>query len=793
MLHIVLIRLALLIGIVLSGVFTHAQTNCTNRLAGLVEDENGEPLPGATILIPSLSDGTASDAEGRFQFDNLCPGAFSIVIKFVGYADHNIQVRVPSNRTVVIKLKSVARMLHDVVVQDQHSKNHSFTQALGILTEDQLIQSRGKALGEILEQLPGLQSISTGNSIFKPVIHGLSGQRVLILNNGLRQEGQQWGLEHAPEIDSYIASEIEVVKGSEAVRYGSDALGGAIIISTPKLHLGSGTGGEFHTGFSTNNRGLSFSGNIENGFHKHWAWRAQGTLKKGGDYHAPDYNLSNTGAEEYDLSFAIGYGKGGKSIELYASSFNTTIGILRSAHVGNLNDLQQSITSSQPWFINDFAYEIGNPRQQTGHHLIKLAGSLDVSERAQLRVVYGAQYNQRKEFDVRRGDQSIPSISFDLLTHSVDVTLDHGNGPWSGSVGVTGILKDNFNERSAGLLPDYRQGNIALYALEKWKHNKWLLEGGLRVDKQFFRVWMFDESTLITPAFDVSYFSASAGATYRISDMARINTHAALASRPPHISELFANGLHHSAASIERGLLIQDEGVIIDNTEIKKERSIQWVNTFHYNRGSTFLELTVYANYLRDYVYLSPSGTQLTIRGFFPIFEHRQTDVLMKGADLFFAQNLTRRVSWTSKFSYVSADNREDTGRLPFIPPAQWDNAITYKKEIVGKWKDFFVTGGLAYVFSQDKAPRTVLPGNVTNADLAETFDFMDAPGSYALVRLEAGSTLSVGNKDLLISVGVDNLLNTSYRNYLNRLRYYADEAGRNISLRISYKFHSHD
>jgi iron complex outermembrane recepter protein len=794
MLHLAFRGLSLLLFVLTAaGSLPAIGQSCNYYVSGLVEDSDGEVLPGATLYIESLQRGVVAGVDGKFRLNDLCAGNYSLMIKYVGYEDQIVSLKVPSSRPLVIKLKTSPRILHDIVIQGQHAQKHSLSQSASILSADEILSRRGKPLGEIIQQIPGVQSIMTGGSIFKPVIHGLYGQRLLILNNGVRQEGQQWGLEHAPEIDSYLASEIEVVKGSEAVRYGADAMGGAIILNQQPLEFFSSIGGEMNAGFSTNNRAASFSGMLEGGFSRYSGWRVQGTVKKGGDYHAPQYNLSNTGMRELDMSATMGYEKNGKSLEIFASTFNTEIGILRSAHVGNLSDLQQSIVSEKPWYIQDFTYSISNPRQQIGHHLLKVSAATKLGATKSLGVTYGGQYNQRKEYDVRRGNQNAASLSFDLYSHSLDVSLDHEHDLWSGSIGLTGIFKDNYNARGTGLLPDYAQRNFGVFAIEKYRKNKWLFEGGFRYDRQHLRIWIFDQSTLINPSFDMHYFAASAGTSFYISNSARFSSHLALASRPPHVSELFSNGLHHSAASIERGLMIKDDGISTNVTDIRHERSHQWVNAFQYSHGGTSLELSVYANYLVNYVYLSPVGTELTIRGYFPIFEYRQTNAMMAGADAYFSQALSSHFTWLTKFSYVMADDRNAANRIPLIPPPQIDNALTYRKSLPGKWKDFFASLNVQTVFQQARAPRTILPRDVVTEDLTRTFDFMAPPETYFLFRIESGANLALDNRDLTVSFSVDNLFNNSYRNYMNRLRYYADEVGRNFSIRVNYKFHSHE
>jgi iron complex outermembrane recepter protein len=769
-----------------------AQT-CSFSIRGLVEDENGERMVGATVVIESLQTGVVSDLEGNFSLEKLCPGNYNLKIQYLGYEDQHISLRVPSARTIVIKLKASVKVLHDIIIEGQHAQKHSLSQSLSILGEDQILSSKGKSIGEILQQIPGVQSIMTGGGIFKPVIHGLFGQRILILNNGLRQEGQQWGLDHAPEIDTYIASEIEVVKGSESVRYGADALGGAIMVNTKPLHYLSSIGAELNGGVSSINRGVAFSGMLEGGLTKHWAWRVQGTMKKGGDYRAPDYNLSNTAMEETDLSAALGYQEDGKEIEVYASTFTTTIGILRSAHVGNLTDLQESIVSQRPRYVAPFTYEIGFPRQKVAHHLLKVSSSMKLGEGKNIHAVYGLQINRREEFDVPGRSQTRPSLSLELISHSADLSFDHEKNSWSGSIGLTGTAKDNYNDWSGSLLPDYRQFNGGVFMIEKYKKKKLLLEGGFRFDTQHTQTWIYDHSTLIMPSYQFSYFAGSAGISLFLNKNAKFSSNISVANRPPHVSELFSKGLHHSAAAIENGLLVEEGVIIPELDQIKTETSHQWVNTFQYDKEGTSVELTMYANYFNDFIYLSPTGSQLTIRGYFPVFEYRQTNSILTGGDAFVSLPLSRHFFWTSKLAYVWAEDRETNSKLPFIPPGQIENSISYKKSTIGKWKNMFITLSCQNVFEQKRAPRTVFPNEVTEEISSTTFDFMAAPDAYMLFKIETGTVLALDNRELSITMGVDNLFNTSYRNYMNRLRYYADETGRNFTIRLNYKFHTHE
>jgi iron complex outermembrane receptor protein len=288
------------------SIFNAEAQDCAGSVKGIVLDETGEPLPQAAITLGATH--TVSSVAGSFEFRGLCPGEYLIEVTFVGYEPQQVNVRVPLVRMLEIQLVPSSTELQSIVIEGAKA-NHGASQAAALLEENELEALHGKPLGESLKEIPGVNALQTGPSIFKPVIDGLHSQRILILNNGIRQEGQQWGIEHAPEVDPFIASSIQVVKGAETVRYGSAAMGGVIIINPPPLHMTDKIGGEVNTGIMSNNRMAVFSAMVEGSLlaGSGWSWRLQGSMKKGGDYHAPKHNLSNTGVHEFNFSGALGY------------------------------------------------------------------------------------------------------------------------------------------------------------------------------------------------------------------------------------------------------------------------------------------------------------------------------------------------------------------------------------------------------------------------------------------------------------------------------------------------------
>ena len=486
----------------LSGIFIPDALgqDCNTEITIEIQDaENGDPLAGAAIWINELDEGKAANDKGIVKFSNLCNGQkYTIDIHFIGYEERRIEHIAKVNQTLLVKLNQSNVILSEVVVEGD--RQIVITQATQELSGQALSQTRGKSLGESLKGLPGLNSLQTGPGISKPVIQGLHSNRILILNNGIRQEGQQWGAEHAPEIDPFVANKITVIKGAEGVKYGPDAIGGVIILEPNDLRINKKFGGEINTAGMTNSRmgvlSAIFEGNI-NSF-KNFGWRVQASTKRGGDFQAPDYNLMNTGFKEFNFSLAGGWNTEQKGLGVYFSRFNTEIGILRAAHIGNLTDLQDAIGRDEPFYQRDFSYEIDNPRQELNHSLLKLNGYWSFDNIGKLTAKYGGQWNLRREFDVRRGGRSErAAIDMDLNTHSLDLGLEHNPiGALKGEIGLTGIYQQNRNIPGTGvdpLIPYFNQFTTGVFLIEKYIKDNWQLEFGARFDHRELEIKTFDE------------------------------------------------------------------------------------------------------------------------------------------------------------------------------------------------------------------------------------------------------------------------------------------------------------
>src|SRR5690554_719524 len=290
-----------------------AQTATAQTLRGQVTDDTGRPLPGVHVLAPRLERGTATGADGRYTLAGLPPDTLSVHFSFLGYEPAFRLADLSAGDAVldVALAPEVAQLGEVTVTQDAgRARLTESARSVAILDARALEALRGQNLGETLARLPGVTALTTGPSLSKPVVRGLHSERVVVLNAGIPQEGQQWGGEHAPEIDPFAADEVQVVRGAAAVEHKVGAIGGVIRIEPRALPNVPGLGGQLSLqGFSNNSQGAG-SGFVEGGMRGGLGWRLQGTFRRAGDARAPDYVISNSAFVERSGQAAVGIHRG---------------------------------------------------------------------------------------------------------------------------------------------------------------------------------------------------------------------------------------------------------------------------------------------------------------------------------------------------------------------------------------------------------------------------------------------------------------------------------------------------
>ncbi|HEY4656201.1 MAG TPA: TonB-dependent receptor [Cyclobacteriaceae bacterium] len=778
----------------------YAQQDCKAVFTGQILDELNRPVTGAAILLMPQQKGKASDGEGGFSFENLCPGSYRVKVQYLGYKDVELTVSISGLVNKVIRLEEAVTELGEVIVQHHDETQTEHASNYVKLDERQLAETAGKSLGESLKQVPGVNSIQTGPGIFKPVIHGVHSQRVLILNHGLRQEGQQWGAEHAPEIDPFIASTIVVIKDASAIKYGTDALGGVIVVNPPELPDESPLGGTFNTVLQSNGRSATISGMLEGGVGKYngWGWRVQGTAKQTGDFNTPDYSLTNTGIRELNFSAATGYHTQEAGFDIFFSHFQTDLGILKGTSIGNLDDLVTAMERDEPQYTADFSYKITEPRQEVSHNLLKLNGHIK-GKAGEWRFQYGFQNNNRKEFDIRIGDLSrIPAIDLQLNTHSLETEWETPHtDKRTISIGINAMHQSNKNvygTQRIPFIPNFNNISGGLFAITKLFLNTWTVDIGTRYDYRHYAVKGYDfKNTLYNTSFSFNNISVALGATNQISENQTLNLNLSSAWRPPHVAELYSLGTHQSAAAIEYGLLLNDstnEVMHIKDVNFNTEQAIKFVTGYQYRRPNVTVDLTGYANYIFNYIYLRPKGITTNVRGVYPYFRYTQTDALFLGADLTMTWQVERHVKVVPKISLLRASDESNHDYLIFIPSNNYELVVRYERPWFSFLKNFYVESKAKYVAKQTRAPRVITVREIKEGQEqgidpfnngSPNFDFMASPSGYWLWNLSAGFSIKSRKLQYDFRIASENTLDQKYREYTNRFRYYADDPGRNI------------
>jgi iron complex outermembrane recepter protein len=781
-----------------------AQQPCSLSFSGSVRTDAADPLTGATIQLGPYA--VVAEADGKFQINNVCPGTYTLVIKFISYKDLTKTIELFSNLSQDFVLEPDVEQLEEVVIR-AHQAETEHAHNTASLNTKQLAEAAGKTLGETLREIPGVNTIQAGPGIFKPVIHGVHSQRILILNYGIRQEGQQWGAEHAPEIDPFIASNVVVIKDATAIKYGTDALGGVIVVNPPELPEKSGLGGKLITVGQSNGRSGTLSGYLEGGIKNRdgWGWRVQGTTKRAGDYHTPNYSLTNTGVKELNFSAATGLHKEQYGFEIFFSHFQTELGILKGTSISSLEDLQAAMESEPPQHTTSFSYNIGEPRQAVSHNLLKINAHNKVNN-GEWQVQYGYQNNKRQEFDIRRGSlRSTPSIDLILQTHTIEAEREFVKVNQIWCLGINGMAQQNTNvpgTQRIPFIPNFASFSEGAFGAAQFNLGSWAVDAGVRYDSRFYQVKGFDyKNSYFSDNLSFQNFSGTAGATWQANSMHSWNFSLSSAWRPPHVAELYSLGTHQSAAAIEYGLLLNDttnEVMNLNEVSFRNENALKFIATHQY-RGKRFQnDLSVYGNLISNYIYLKPTGITKNIRGVYPYFRYAQTDALFLGADWSLSANLSKQIKFTQNASFIYVKNLGESGNLPFIPPNRFDWSLRWSEPTRFRMKDFFFETKARFTMKQYRAPRVVTPAQLieakeTGIDLFASdqtiFDFAAAPDGYCVLNMATGFSIKSARSTIDFRLAVDNLLDQSYREYTNRFRYYADDLGRNFILSIQLNF----
>lgn len=795
------------IAIWLTASFVFGQ-NCNLKLQGNIRDfHNNLASDYAQVVSSDGQYSVFTDAEGNFKIENICPGVY-----FFSVIHSESQLR--EFRLEIVEDMQVSWHVEHHVIELEGVEQQGTQRALNLTSREEhlhradLREFAASDLADALGTVSGISALETGSNISKPMIHGMHSSRVVLVNTGIRQEDMDWGAEHAPTININSFDDLIVLKGSSSLRYSGDALGGVILAELPTSLQRDTLRGEAGITGLWNGRGGSAYVNVLKNFRKPWDVYLHASAKRLGDRQAPSYNLENSAAAQYNFLTRVGYNTFERKFNLTVSEYFTQLGILQAAHIGNVNNLLEAIDLGQPAHQADFSYAIQRPYQNIRHRMAKVFYEQRFRNLGKWENMYALQINRRQEFDMRIGEQSaMPNMDIRLTTHRMESVFSfdrHSNAQFT--TGIQGKVQRNFSDPETGvkrLIPDYWQYAAAVFGTWDYVHNQWGWSAALRYDynhidtKKYYlkRYWndmgydnefadhiIGDYGTQWLTHFTKDFHNVAAtfGVMYEWSTREKLTLNIARAARAPNPAELFSEGLHHSAASIELGdvRLRSEQGY-------KFSAGYSAANTWHRQLS---VSVNAHVHAVQNFIYQIPTGVQYTIRGAFPVWSFKQINAFMTGFDLDAAWQFTPQTRLETQLSYLYGQDVDNKTPLIHMPPLQNSWTLAHQFGSENQWHSSISAN---YTARQARFPDfnpsvdVIQDGVYVN----RVVDLSSPPEDYILFNAQMGYQFPFQNKNLQINLHLYNLFNTAYRNYLNRFRYFADEPGRQIQIQAVLQF----
>lgn len=735
-----------------------------------------EPVAGATIYIRETRQGTISIADGSFLIDNVKEGTYTVYISFVGYQGIVKRVHVPLPEDLAIVLQESVNSLDEVVVIGDVFRQTQRESSVVIekITAQEIARNSGTTLMNSLERLPGISSINMGVGVSKPVIRGMSFNRVVVNDSGIKQEGQQWGSDHGLEIDQFNVENIEIIRGPASLAYGSDALGGVLNISHPVMKLTGEHEADVNLFFRSNNNtiGTSASGV---GNHKGFVYKVRLTGLEYADYKVPakefhynrfvlpiyDKALKNTAGKERHGSALVGVQKNWGFTHITVSNFNQQVGIFSGA---------MGIPRAYQLTPDGNDRNVDLPSQDVNHLKIISNSSIKLGEKW-IEIDAGYQKNVRKEYsnphahgsgEVQHGTLA---LQLDLHTVTANARLYAGKDNYQYIIGFQSSMQQNYAKGYEFLIPDFNTYQMGAFILHKHNiHDHLIINGGLRADiggiqadkvsYPFYHENNFIDSVQRSPDVDRDFFnySAGAGASYQLDDKNNLKINFGKTFRVPVPSELTANGMHHGTFRYEVG----DEA-------IEPEEGFQFDAVWNYKAIEVDITVSPFYNYFQNYIYLSPSGVFPTVEideEIYPIAEagqmyrFKQTSAIHTGGEFQANWKPWRNLALSLNGEYVWAQNQATQLPLPFTPPGSLQATADLMFPHTPVIKNPFINVNAGYYFSQRRVERNE-----------------PATDSYYLINIATGFGIGKSKEWLSAGFNVQNVLNKRYMNHLSRYR----------------------
>jgi iron complex outermembrane receptor protein len=752
------VRAAAATGLLLALVWLPAARAQT--LTGRVTDATtGEPLIGATVVVPAQNAGAATDAAGRYSLALRAPGAVRVVTSYIGYTADTRSVSVPAGPLaldVALTPSAVEAPAVTVTARSTASDVLSTPQSVAVVDARALARNGGGTPFDALDEVAGVRLLRTGPAIAKPVVRGLTAQRVLVVRDGVRQEGQGWGDEHGPEIGQADVDRIEVVRGPSSLLYGSDALGGVVQTLQRDLFADARPlSGEARVSGLTVSQQTDASLRL-GGVAGRWGYEGRVGGLRAGLVRTPDYLIGNTAQDGTTASARVGLRLGERGrLEAEGGLFRQQIGLFEPDETSGGGDV---IGAGPP----PGRFEIGSPYQRVAHDRAVLRLDAHGGGLAQrVEVVAALQQNRRREFE----DATDPALFLRLTTATADVRVHHRPvGPVFGTLGVSGFRQRNETLAEETLIPGGTTLNGAVYAAEQLVLRTVTLDAGARADVRHLAVEASPDLGVDAQTRSYSALTGAVGAAWQPRGDLSLSANLGRAFRAPVLQELFGNGVHEGTLRFERG-----------DADLRPETSLALDVVGRYLSPHVYAEVSAFATRLGGYITPRAAGAVDDESGF-QIYDFTQTDARLVGAEarLDVHPHALHGLGIHLQGDVTRGVDTDSDEPLPFVPPARLQVAVEAEFEALGPARDVEARFGPTFVAAQR---RPEVEGEVPT-DAYATWDASVA-GSFAL-----------GAATLTPVLAVDNLLDARYVDPLSRYRAFGLLApGRSVRLALQAVF----
>ncbi|MDO6437798.1 TonB-dependent receptor [Cyclobacterium sp. 1_MG-2023] len=797
-------NLILMLALFLMFGYAFSQTN--EELKGIVTNTENISLKGALVKINELNKGAITDVHGEFIISGLQKGSYEINISFLGYENLTTRVSLPTTTPFRFSLSKTPISLQEVVITDNYATNRKKDEPLGIeiVNEDYLKQNLGGSLMKSLERLPGISTIDIGSGQSKPVIRGLSFNRVVVVENNIKHEAQQWGADHGLEIDQYAVDNIEIIKGPASLMYGSDAIGGVIDMKNNKLPEKNSLSGAVDISGKTNNDFIGTSVSVEG--RKEWFFATlTATLLDYGDFRVPtdsvdiynyraalhDNYLRNTAGNEQNLHLSFGLVKDKIQSRFYLSNVNSKSGFFANAHGLEPRNVDTDVHDRS-------SRDIQYPFQEVNH--FKVINSTTIwQEKSRLEIDLGYQRNHREEWSQYVQHGYMPAVFPDTLDFDMDLERKFIKDIYSANVkffyqasdktqvnsGISGEYKENQINGRGFIIPAYSQVNIGGFVLGRHELSpSKQFQAGMRYDHGRIKTSSYfdwfpsplddavdPETNFLQRAASInrsfSNFTWSLGYNYNPGKW-NYKVNIGKSFRMPIPKELAANGVNYHRFSYEVG-----------NPDLSPEIAYQLDLGITFGSEKFAAGASPFLNYFSNYIYLNPTSSHDRLYGNGnQIFIYTESQVLRYGGEFHSHYELLDwlQLGLIGEYIYSRQLSGEKEGyTLPFSPPASAIINLKYNEKTVGRIDNPY----LSVDYKITAAQNNIVPPEVITK-------------GYQVVNVGIGGEVNLYKQKLNLSIQVQNLLNKKYFNHTSYYRLInVPEPGRNFIVNINIPFHS--